>query len=87
MAFASAVDFLGVVGSRRMATGTFTNAGTDSGGTINTGLKHCHTFVYSCNSHLGSESVKVTKNPSGSPGQVTVVTSDDMDADWIAFGI
>jgi len=86
VAFTSAVDDVVVAGSRRIAFGTFTNASGDSGGTIKTGLKYCNTFVYSATSHLGGEQVKVTKN-SVTPGDVLIVTSDNIDGDWVAFGI
>jgi len=87
MAFSSTVDVMNVSGGRRMTAGTWTNAAGDTGGTINTGLKHCNIFVWSNNSHIGGEVVKVSKNPSGSPGSVTIVTSDGIDADWFAFGL
>jgi len=87
MAFTSAVDFVNVSGGRRLSAGTWTNAAGDSGGTINTGLKHCNVFVWSANSHFGGPDVKVTKNPSGSPGSVTIVTGDNVDADWFAMGL
>ena len=86
MAFSSAVDFINVSGGRRISSGTWTNAAGDSGGTINTGLKFCNTFVWSATSHLGGEVVKVTKN-SVTPGNVLIVTSDNVDGDWIAMGI
>ena len=86
MAFTSAVDFINVSGGRRIATGTWTNASGDTGGTLKTGLKFINTFVWSATSHVGGEVVKVTKND-GTPGNVTIVTSDNVDGDWIAMGI
>jgi len=86
MAFTSAVTDVRVQGNRKIAYGTFTNAGTDSGGEIDTGLSYVDVFLYSVSSHLGAESMKVTKN-SSSAGKVTVVSSDGADGDWVAFGL
>ena len=86
MAFSSTVDENNVSGGRRITAGTWTNAAGDTGGLINTGLKYCSVFLWSNNSHIGGEVVKVTKNDTN-PGNVAIVTSDGIDGDWLAMGI
>jgi len=78
-------------GGKTMSMGTFTQtAATDSGGEITaakTGLKYIDSFVPVCNSHLGTEGIKVTIN-SSSAGAVTLVTSTGaVSGYWIAVGL
>ena len=86
MAFSAAVTDVVNIGSRKLAFGTYTNAATDSGGTITTGLKTVQLFALVVSSHLGAEASKVTKN-SPAAGQVVIVTSDGTDGEWFAIGI
>lgn len=86
MAFASTVTKVSVSGNRRRAFGTFTNAATDSGGDIKTGLKFVEFFEASYTTHLGTEVPKVTLN-SGTAGTVAIVTSDGADGIWQASGL
>ena len=70
-----------------MSVGTASNAlVTDVGGDIVTGLRYVDTFVISCNSHLGTEMLKITKNTTN-PGTVTIVTSPSTSFDWMATGL
>ena len=88
MAFTSArTAIFSISRSKRMATGTFTNGATDVGGTIATGLRFVDTFLWSCSSHIGTESLMVTKNASGTGGNVAIVTDEGADGDWIAVGL
>lgn len=86
MAFASTVSKVWVAGSKRFAAGTWTNAAADNGGDIKTGLKFVDVFLWSANSHLGTEVVKVTKNTPNA-GEVRIVTSENLDGDWLAIGL
>lgn len=86
MAFAYAVTKSMVKGNRKHVYGTFTNGSTDSGGTIAALPKFVETFSATCNSHLGTEVLKVTKN-SPSAGSIAIVTSDGADGDWEASGL
>lgn len=85
MSFAYEVTRRDVHGRTRCHSGTFTNGGTDSGGTIVTGLEKVSRFLPSLSSHLGSEFPKVTIN-SPNNGDVTIVTSDGADGGWVAYG-
>lgn len=83
MAFSYTVTDIKHIGRNFLVSwGTWTNGSGDSGGAIATGLSNCVFFSPTCGSHLGSESVKVTR----SGGTATIVTSTDADGDWFAFG-
>lgn len=86
MAFASAVTRVEVVGRQRRAYGTWTNAAGDSGGAIATGLRWVAGFNGIPTSHFGAPVMKATLN-SASAGQVTIVTGDNVDGNWEAWGI
>jgi hypothetical protein len=91
MAFASSVTNKVVVGNRKMTYGTFTNASTDNGGTIATGLETVDFFDCCISSHIGSLMLKVTKNydidGAAAPGSVAIQTAYDADGDWFAIGL
>lgn len=82
MAFAYTTTLRQVVGSCRLTAGTFTNGASDSGGAIDSGLKSIDFASVSCNSHLGTEFVKVT----WSAGTVTLLTTEGADGTWMAIG-
>lgn len=76
-------------GGKSLSAGTFTqSAATDSGGDIATGLSYVDFFAPVCNSHLGTEVIKVTYRPTSYPGSVTLVTSTGaVSGYWIAIGL
>ncbi len=86
MAFSSTRTGYTVFGNRKKTWGTFTNAATDSGGEIATGLRYVENCHVDFNSHLGTEVPKVTLN-SATNGAVTIVTSTGADGTWEATGI
>lgn len=68
----------------RVSSGTFTNGATDTGGTIDTGLKSISFAAVSFGSHVDSGNGKVTWT-AGSPN-ITIVCNEGADGYWIAFG-
>ena len=68
--------------TKSMTWGTFTNAETDSGGDIATGLKTVDFITFSINSHVGGTDVKHTI----SGGTVTIVTPNGIDGTWFGIG-
>ena len=84
MAFAYAVSgSTGAGGSSRKTWGTFTNADTDTGGDIVTGLNVLHgPLNIEFTSHKGSNNSKQTV----SGGTVTIVVDPGADGRWVATG-
>ena len=79
MAFASTKTKVDVIGSHRVAYGTFSQASGDTGGTIATGLRTLENFQ-----------MTGALNATFSGGTVTVVTADPGAAQagyWTAIGI
>lgn len=83
MAFSSSVTTSTIAGNKRLVFGTFTNADTDSGGSITTGLKVVDWFGLFPTSHVGATDAKVTI----SAGTVTLVTDNGLDGTWMAIGV
>ena len=84
MAFTSSVvGNFAVSRSKRLSFGTFTNAATDSGGDIDTGLKACDAVFLTCSSHYNTAGARLS---SISAGTATVVTDDGADGYWLALG-
>jgi hypothetical protein len=87
MAFASTIVGETVFGNKRVHTGTFTNAGGDSGGNINTGLNLCEFISLQVNSAAVVANVAVTNETFPVAGAaVTIVTNADDDGTWWAYG-
>lgn len=85
MSFTSTISGRGKLMNQWITWGTFTNGSTDAGGEISTGLSLVDTCQITVTSHLGSEVPKVTKNSSSS-GEITIVTSDGCEGEWLAIG-
>ena len=87
MAFTYTITGLSYFGDKRVAFGTFTNAGSDTGGDIDTGLSRADFFQ---SQHTGSAvvaSAPVANEtfPLGS-GTVTIITVAGADGIWYAIG-
>ncbi len=87
MAFASAITSYGVRGNKKTRTGTYTNAGGDTGGNIDTGLTVCTDIVLTpsgsavqTNAPVVNETLPVAGNA------ITIVTDDGADGYWEAEG-
>ena len=86
MAFTSAIIHKGVIGSRKVVRGTFTNTAASTGGDIATGLKRVENIKLT---HTGSAvvaSAPVANETFPAPGTVTIVTVADADGIWEAVG-
>ena len=87
MAFAFTTDKQGVIGDMRYATGTFTNAGGDTGGDIITGLRYViHASLQHTGAAVAANAPAINETFPTAPGTLTIVTDDDADGIWIAFG-
>jgi hypothetical protein len=87
MAFSSTITETTVFGNKRVAYGTFTNGGSDTGGDIETGLDRVDAIhlVHSGSAVVASAPVVNETFPLAS-GDVTIVTVADADGFWIAYG-
>jgi hypothetical protein len=87
MAFAFTRDGKSVMGNKRVAWGTFTNASGDTGGNIDTGLVLVESMYFA-----GSGAGALTALPSvnetlpASGGAITIVCADGEDGYWFAIG-
>lgn len=87
MAFASAITIKGVMGNKKYAMGTFTNGSGDTGGDINTGLSVCQAiFLQSGGSAVIANAPVVNETLPVAGSAVTIVTTDNEDGTWLAFG-
>lgn len=87
MAFASAKLGENVVGNQRMVWGTYTNAGGDTGGDINTGLHSVHNMILQPRGTAVNANAPVINETLPCAGSaVTIVTDDGADGYWTAFG-
>jgi hypothetical protein len=87
MAFAYDIQGRSVFGDRRIAWGTFTNGGSDSGGDVKTGLSQVHHISLT---HTGAAVVasapSVNETMPLNKGDVTIVTVTGADGTWFAVG-
>ncbi|RSD36521.1 MAG: hypothetical protein CI952_38 [Methanohalophilus sp.] len=87
MAFAYEVTDRGVFGDKKYTRGTYTNALGDTGGDINTGLGLCEMLILQPTGASAIATAPVVNEILPVDGSaVTVVTADDEDGMWIAFG-
>ncbi len=90
MAFASTITRIeqNHIGDRVVTHGTYTNGSGDVGGDIDTGLAQCE-FI--CLQPIGSAVIVaapvVNETLPVDGSAVTVVTSDNEDGNWFAYGI
>lgn len=89
MAFSSTIISRTVAGDRAIAFGTFTNGTTgDTGGDIQTGLKRVdYINLQHTGTSVTSNAPVVNESFPLSGGDVTIVTDDDADGIWTAYGI
>ena len=87
MTFASSVIKQTVWGNKRVHQGTFTNAGGDTGGNIDTKLNLCEFIVLQVNSAAVVANAPVTNETFPIVGSaITIITGDNEDGTWLAFG-
>ena len=82
MAFVDAVVSGTTMGNKKWKFGTFTQADTDTGGEIVTGLAAIDACGVVNTSHIGSKNPKFTI----SGGTITVITEPGVDGKWWACG-
>ena len=87
MAFTPVTNGGGTVGPQglKVVWGTFTNGAGDSGGNIETGFAAILDVSITPTSHFNTAYPKFTWT--ASDGTVAIVTEDNMDANWMAWGI
>lgn len=87
MAFSSTITETTVFGNKRVAYGTFTNGGSDTGGDIETGLNRVD-FIHLqvTGSAVDANSPAVNETFPLASGNVTIVTTADTDGIWVAYG-
>ena len=74
-------------GNKRVAYGTFTNGGSDTGGDIETGLNRVD-FIHLQvrGSAVDTNAPAVNETFPLASGNVTIVTTADTDGIWVAYG-
>ncbi len=87
MSFASAITGRGNMGNKAFVFGTFTNAGGDTGGNVNTGLHRCEFMALQHNAGAVVANQPVVNETLPVDGSaVTIVSDDGADGYWWAFG-
>ena len=87
MSFSSAITHHDVWGSTAITKGTYTNAGGDTGGNIDTGLKLCQgLFLQPIGGAVNTNAPVVNETLPVAGSAVTIVTDDGADGIWTAFG-
>ena len=87
MAFASAIKKIRVIGSMKIANGTFASSSDGVGGDIDTGLRLCEAITLTSKGSAittGANVVNETLPVNGSA--ITIVTDADVTGTWVAFG-
>ena len=88
MAFVSTQQGSTVIGNKRMAWGTFTNGGGDSGGEVETGLETVEAFdLQSSGSAVVATAPVYNETLPLNGSSVTIVTAADEDGTWLAIGV
>lgn len=87
MAFASTITERSIFGNKAFSWGTFTNASGDTGGDIDTGLTTCEAiFLQAGGSSVIATAATVNETLPVAGSAVTIVTDDNEDGTWFAFG-
>jgi hypothetical protein len=87
MAFESSVGGQAVEGNLRITYGTYTNGSGDTGGDIDTGLPVCDFIMLQPGGSSAIATASVVNETLPVAGSaVTVVTADNEDGTWFAFG-
>lgn len=87
MAFASAITDKTVMGNKRVHWGTFTNAGGDTGGNVNTGLRSVeHMQLQHTGSAVVASEPVINETLPYDGSAITIVTVDGADGIWMAVG-
>jgi hypothetical protein len=88
MAFAYTVEGTSYFGDKKVAWGTFTNGGSDTGGDIKTGLTKVECFLTSLKGSAVIAAAEVINETLPlSSGDVTIVTNAGDDGYWFAIGV
>lgn len=75
------------IGSKKLAFGSFTNGGSDTGGSIATGLSYVETaWVQKTGAAVDTNYASVNNTFPLASGTITVVTTADTDGQWFAIG-
>lgn len=86
MAFSFTKEDEWVAGDLRLSTGTFTNGSGDTGGDIYTGLQKVYGFFMQHKNDAVIATFPVVNETFPKADPITVVTADDGDGYWLAFG-
>jgi hypothetical protein len=88
MAFSSAITQRPfVMGNKRVAVGTFTQAGGDTGGDINTGLRSCEFIMLQpTGAAVSADECAVNETLPVAGSAVTIVTTAGTVGNWLAMG-
>lgn len=87
IAFSSAITQFVSLGNKKASFGTYTNAGGDTGGNIDTGLDRCEFMVLQERGTAVATGRSVVNETFPAAGNaVTIVNDDDNDGVWFAFG-
>jgi hypothetical protein len=86
MAFSCTKDQEGVAGDLRVTSGTFTASGSETGGSIYTGLQKIDGIMLQQNASAVVASQPVVNGTFPTTDPVTIVTAAGADGYWWAFG-
>ncbi len=89
MTFASTITrtIPNIVGDRKITHGTYTNASGDTGGNIDTGLQVCeHIQLQPTGTAVIASNPVVNETLPIDGSAITIVTTDNEDGIWIAYG-
>ena len=87
MAFAYTRSGRSVMGNKRVAWGTYTNGGGDTGGDIDTGLTLVETMAFAgSGAAVNADLPSVNETLPFNGGAITIVCTDGADGYWFAIG-
>ena len=88
MAFSSAITARPfAMGNKRVSVGTFTQAGGETGGSINTGLRSCEfMMLQTTGAAVSADQSSVTETLPVAGNAVTIVTTAGAVGNWLAVG-
>ena len=75
-----------VIGNKKMTYGTYTNAGGDTGGNIDTGLTVCEAMFLQTGAAVSADQATINETLPADGSVLTIVTTDGSDGSWIAIG-
>jgi hypothetical protein len=87
MAFEATVSGSSVVGAQRNTWGAFTNATSETSGTITTGMKYVNSFIFTGSTASEDKTAGITLNsPANGQVAVAITSGDFLNGNWSAIG-